>query len=330
MSYKSHELTSLCLLICAFFFAGYDEPYLLALLTDCIEIRTVEPCLFIQSMPVPKPRLVVRCRQGLVYVASVDHVWCLQAVPLARQIHVLLEDKQFQLALKLTVCKMIMIGLYKTSNIFFQLYRMATILIHDSECTKYRELMCFIWKNDWSSSVFLNVNVICSSHNVQMVLSFMLCVFEHLECHKSSCIIELFTKFNHTTNFWTEYLVLYIAPKEKILWGYIGGVWEPRCWSVPPSPSVWISFIQRLIARPQCGWASSCWNKTFGWMRAIYGTDITQAHWDSLYCSWCSLERRRVKSPHNGKGHRHCQFFETVQAISWWTVFQVHFLCSQQ
>jgi hypothetical protein len=30
-------------------------------------------------------------------------------------------------------------------------------------------------------------------------------------------------KFNHTTNFWTEYLVLYIAPKEKIQWGYVGG-----------------------------------------------------------------------------------------------------------
>ncbi|XP_021925898.1 vam6/Vps39-like protein isoform X1 [Zootermopsis nevadensis] len=81
---------------------AYDEPYLLALLADCVEIRTVEPCLFIQSVTVPKPRLVVRCRQGLVYVASVSHVWCLQAVPLARQIHILLEDKQFQLALKLT------------------------------------------------------------------------------------------------------------------------------------------------------------------------------------------------------------------------------------
>jgi len=94
------------------FFAAYDEPYLLALLTDCIEIRTVEPCLFIQSVTVPKPRLVVRCHQGLVYVASVGHVWCLQAVPLVRQIHVLLEDKQFQLALKLTVCILIIMKSY--------------------------------------------------------------------------------------------------------------------------------------------------------------------------------------------------------------------------
>jgi hypothetical protein len=93
--------------IFAFCFAAYDEPYLLALLSDCVEIRTVEPCLFIQSVPLPKPRLVFRCHQGLVYVASTDYVWCLQAVPLTQQIHILLEDKQFQLALRLTVCTII-------------------------------------------------------------------------------------------------------------------------------------------------------------------------------------------------------------------------------
>jgi hypothetical protein len=93
-----------CHCVLHFFFAAYDEPYLLALLNECIEIRTVEPCLFIQSLPLPKPRLVFHCHQGLVYVASVDYVWCLQSVPLSQQIHVLLEDKQFQLALKLTVC----------------------------------------------------------------------------------------------------------------------------------------------------------------------------------------------------------------------------------
>jgi hypothetical protein len=106
-----HAYSDFVLLTIVFLFAEYDEPYLLALLAECIEIRTVEPCLFIQSVTVPRPRLVVRCRQGLVYVASVSHVWCLQAVPLARQIHVLLEDKQFQLALKLTVCIIVMMRL---------------------------------------------------------------------------------------------------------------------------------------------------------------------------------------------------------------------------
>jgi hypothetical protein len=45
------------------------------------------------------------------------------------------------------------------------------------------------------------------------------CVFQHLGCHRSNCIADSCTNFNHTTNFWTEYLVLYIAPKEKIQGG---------------------------------------------------------------------------------------------------------------
>lgn len=106
-----------CHLSFAFFFAAYDEPYLLALLADCIEIRTEEPCLFIQSVPLSKSRLVFRCHQGLVYVASTDYVWCLQAVPLTQQIHILLEDKQFQLALRLTVCTMIRMKLCITFEI---------------------------------------------------------------------------------------------------------------------------------------------------------------------------------------------------------------------
>jgi len=108
--------------IFAFCFAAYDEPYLLALLADGVEIRTVEPCLFIQSVPLPKPRLVFRCHQGLVYVASVDYVWCLQAVPLTQQIHILLEDKQFQLALRLTVCTVIRMKLCMTFEIHCRSY----------------------------------------------------------------------------------------------------------------------------------------------------------------------------------------------------------------
>jgi hypothetical protein len=108
--------------IFAFCFAAYDEPYLLALLADCVEIRTVEPCLFIQSVPLPKTRLVFCCHQGLVYVASIDYVWCLQAVPLTQQIHILLEDKQFQLALRLTVCTMIRMKLCITFEIHCRSY----------------------------------------------------------------------------------------------------------------------------------------------------------------------------------------------------------------
>ncbi|PSN56238.1 Vam6/Vps39-like protein [Blattella germanica] len=82
---------------------SYDEPYLVGVLAECVEVRTVEPCLFIQSLPVEEPRFITRCRQGLVYIASPGQVYCLLAIPVARQIHVLLENKEFQLALKLTI-----------------------------------------------------------------------------------------------------------------------------------------------------------------------------------------------------------------------------------
>lgn len=80
----------------------YDEPYLLALLPESIEVRTVDPHLLIQSLPV-KARLACGSKQGLVYVASSEHVWCVQSQPVSLQIRVLLEQKQFQLAVKLTV-----------------------------------------------------------------------------------------------------------------------------------------------------------------------------------------------------------------------------------
>ncbi|XP_054260195.1 vam6/Vps39-like protein [Macrosteles quadrilineatus] len=79
----------------------FDEPYLLALLPESVEVRTVEPHLLIQSLPL-KARLACRCRQGVVYAASTEHVWIVQSLPVSKQIHRLLEEKQFQLAVKLT------------------------------------------------------------------------------------------------------------------------------------------------------------------------------------------------------------------------------------
>lgn len=184
----SLDLMSLVLLICSFFFAGYDEPYLLALLTDCIEIRTVEPCLFIQSMTVPKPRLVVRCRQGLVYIASVDHVWRLQAVPLARQIHVLLEDKQFQLALKLTVCIIIIIRLCMRRH--FDYTGWPQFIHHISRTHKIWSIQntenwcALLGRTTHQVQYFSTRKTICSSYNVQTVLEFMPCVFQHLGCQE--------------------------------------------------------------------------------------------------------------------------------------------------
>lgn len=86
-----------------FFFLVYDEPYLVALFPESVEIRTVEPSLIIQTHPLEESRIVVRCRSGLLYIASYSYVWCLQNITWSRQIHFLLEQKQFQLALKIAV-----------------------------------------------------------------------------------------------------------------------------------------------------------------------------------------------------------------------------------
>lgn len=43
------------------------------------------------------------CQNGLIYASSALDVWFLKAVPFVRQIKRLLENKDFQLALKLAV-----------------------------------------------------------------------------------------------------------------------------------------------------------------------------------------------------------------------------------
>lgn len=64
----------------------------------------MEPGGVVQTLgDMNKVRLIVWCRQGLLYAASVSQVWGLVGVDVAKQRKVLLDDKQFQLALKLTV-----------------------------------------------------------------------------------------------------------------------------------------------------------------------------------------------------------------------------------
>ena len=60
--------------------------------------------MHIQTIPdLNKARLIHRCKQGKIYVASISQVWCISAVDYAQQIRILLEQSQFQLALDLTV-----------------------------------------------------------------------------------------------------------------------------------------------------------------------------------------------------------------------------------
>ncbi|XP_071441568.1 vam6/Vps39-like protein [Hetaerina americana] len=80
---------------------AHDDPYLLGIVNDTVEVRSVDPYLHIQSIQLQRPQLIHSVRQGKLFVSSGTQVWCLQAVSVSRQIHNLLEEKQFQLALKL-------------------------------------------------------------------------------------------------------------------------------------------------------------------------------------------------------------------------------------
>lgn len=75
----------------------------MAIQSEIVEVKTTDD-LDVQSISLPKSssRMICRSKQGKLYVASTGEVWCLHAVPLVQQIRRVLEDKQFELALKLT------------------------------------------------------------------------------------------------------------------------------------------------------------------------------------------------------------------------------------
>ncbi|XP_060532136.1 vam6/Vps39-like protein [Cylas formicarius] len=82
---------------------AWDEPYVLGVINDSIEVNTIEQSQLIQTLPdMPKVRFVVKSEAGLLFAASLSQIWCIQAVDIARQREVLVNNKQFQLALKLT------------------------------------------------------------------------------------------------------------------------------------------------------------------------------------------------------------------------------------
>lgn len=81
---------------------GYDEPYLIGLLGESVEIRCwgLEDPLDIAPLPV-KAKAFTRGKSGVAYLASTDQIWLMTAIPLHRQIKLLLQGKHFELALKL-------------------------------------------------------------------------------------------------------------------------------------------------------------------------------------------------------------------------------------
>uniref|UniRef100_A0A182JZ75 CNH domain-containing protein n=1 Tax=Anopheles christyi TaxID=43041 RepID=A0A182JZ75_9DIPT len=85
----------------------WDDPFAVGLINDAIEVRVFDNVqdkgTLIQSIPqLHKARFLVRGKQGLLYVASVSHLWCIQAVDISKQREHLLQEENFQLALKLT------------------------------------------------------------------------------------------------------------------------------------------------------------------------------------------------------------------------------------
>lgn len=85
----------------------YDEPYLIASIGDKLYVQTLESSENLDARQVistaSKTINMFTCQNGLIYASSASDVWCLKAVPFAKQIKRLLEDKDFQLALKLAV-----------------------------------------------------------------------------------------------------------------------------------------------------------------------------------------------------------------------------------
>ena len=87
----------------------WDEPYLIGLVTDSVEVRVLdstgsEKDNLIQVIPdLPKARFLIRGKRGILYAASLSHLWCIQAVDLTKQRKMLLTNKKFHLALQLTV-----------------------------------------------------------------------------------------------------------------------------------------------------------------------------------------------------------------------------------
>lgn len=89
----------------------WDQPYLLGLMTDSVEVRVFDTSgldknNLIQTIPeVQKARFLINGRynqQGLIFAASVSHLWCIESIDIATQRQSLLQDKKWFLALQLT------------------------------------------------------------------------------------------------------------------------------------------------------------------------------------------------------------------------------------
>lgn len=79
-----------------------DEPFILGVVGNQVEVKAHRPGLSIQTLELPKPKVICSSDAGHVYVASASQIWRLRMVPVSTQIPQLLREKQFELAITLS------------------------------------------------------------------------------------------------------------------------------------------------------------------------------------------------------------------------------------
>lgn len=89
----------------------WDQPYLIGLISDRVEVRVLdtsglEKDNLIQVIPdLQKARFLISGKsnmKGLIFVASLSHLWCIEPIDIDTQRKSLLHDKKWFLALQLT------------------------------------------------------------------------------------------------------------------------------------------------------------------------------------------------------------------------------------
>lgn len=87
----------------------YDEPYIVALINNDIEVHVLERSgpkndTIIQTLKnFPKPIFLKRARQGLLLCASSTEIWAIKMVDIGKQRKQILKSRRFELAMQLTV-----------------------------------------------------------------------------------------------------------------------------------------------------------------------------------------------------------------------------------
>lgn len=79
---------------------GNNPPYIIGILPKFVEVRTIETKLLIQQIELNNAKFICQ-GSGNIYIASGNHIWRVCPMPIGFQIRQLLENKEFELALRL-------------------------------------------------------------------------------------------------------------------------------------------------------------------------------------------------------------------------------------